>query len=66
MVLLSAISGTGKTNVAFIIEVINIAIYVAYAFITAVLLKAQPCGVVCRNSLLDNNGIMFMAIFTNQ
>ena len=41
MVLLSAISGTGKTNVAFIIEVINIAIYVAYAFITAVLLKAQ-------------------------
>ena len=41
MVLLSAISGTGKTNVAFIIEVINIFIYILYAYMAAVVFKTE-------------------------
>jgi Na+-driven multidrug efflux pump len=41
MVGLSAVSGTGKTQVAMTIELVNIFIYIAYSYVTAVILQSQ-------------------------
>ena len=41
MVLLSAVSGTGKTNVALFIEFFNILIYVIYAYFTTQVLNTS-------------------------
>ncbi len=41
MVALSAVSGTGKTKVAMVIELVNIFIYVLYAYLTAVVFRMQ-------------------------
>jgi putative MATE family efflux protein len=41
MVLLSAISGTGKTKIALYIEIFNIAVYIIFAYTTAVILKTK-------------------------
>ncbi len=41
MVGLSAVSGTGKTQVAMTIELVNIFIYLVYSYVTAVILQSQ-------------------------
>lgn len=41
MVGLSAVSGTGKTQVAMSIELVNIFIYIVYSYVTAVILHSQ-------------------------
>lgn len=41
IVLLSSISGTGKTQVALMIETANIFIYLSYAYLTAIVFKTK-------------------------
>jgi putative MATE family efflux protein len=41
MILLNSISGTGKTQVALMIEILNIFIYLSYAYLAAIVFKTK-------------------------